>query len=109
MTLADSNINDQNDTQNTDFDAEVLKEEIAGDKEKNPSVNVQSDYEQSKNFSMPSHELSPEEISPSLGSSFSADNKQSESSAEGNPDNFLSMAREIDPESVSADSKTSET
>jgi hypothetical protein len=105
MTVTNSSIDDQN----IDFDAEVLKEEIAGDEEKSPSVNVQSDYEQSKSFSTPSHELSPEEISPSLGSSFSPDNKQSESSAEGNPENFLSMAREIDPESASADSKTSET
>jgi hypothetical protein len=102
MTLANSSIDDQN----ADFDAEVLKEEIASDKEKSPSVNVQSDYEQSKNFSTPSHELSPEEISPSLGSSFNTENKQSESSSEGKPENFLSMAREIDPASTDADTQT---
>jgi hypothetical protein len=105
MTAANASIDDQS----IDFDAEVLKEEIAGGKEKSPSVNVQSDYEQSKAFSTPSHELSSEEISPSLGSSFSPDNQQSESSAEGNPENFLSMAREIDAESAGSDSKTSET
>jgi hypothetical protein len=104
MAVSDTSIDDQN----IDFDAEVLKEEIADDKEKSPSVNVQSDYERSKDFSTPSHELSPEEISPSLGTSFNLDNKQAESSAEGNPENFLSMAKEIHPESASSESETSE-
>jgi hypothetical protein len=105
MTVANTSIDDQN----IDFDAEALKEEIADDKEKSPSVNVQNDYEQSKKFSTPSHELSSEEISPSLGSSFNPDNNQSESSAQGNPENFLSMAKEIDPESTSSESEASET
>jgi hypothetical protein len=88
-----ANIEDQN----LDYDAEVVKEEIVDKKTKSPSVNIQKDYEESKKFSTPDHELSAEEISPSLGRSFNPDNKQTESSAEGNPDNFLSMAQEIKP------------
>jgi hypothetical protein len=91
MAINTSNIGDQD----SDFDAEVLKEEIETDESKSPSVNVQTDYERSKEFSTPDHELSPEEISPSLGSSFNSANKESESSAEGNPENFLEMAQEI--------------
>ena len=97
MKIMDTNIQDQN----LDYDAEVIKEEIADKKVKAPSVNVQKDYEQSKKFSTPDHELSAEEISPSLGSSFNPDNKQAESSAEGNPENFLSMAQEIKPDADS--------
>jgi hypothetical protein len=92
MTM-NANIEDQN----LDYDAEVIKEEIADKKVSAPSVNVQKDYEESKKFSTPDHELSAEEISPSLGSSFNPDNKQAQSSAEGNPENFLSMAQEIKP------------
>jgi hypothetical protein len=90
-----SNIEDQN----SEYDAEVMKEEIGKNTSKSPSVNVQNDYEQSKKFSTPDHELSPEEVSPSLGTSFNPDNKQSESSAEGNPENFLSMVQEINSDS----------
>jgi hypothetical protein len=93
MTIMNSNVEDQS----LDFDAEMIKEEIVDKKIKSPSVNIQKDYEESKKFSTPDHELSAEEISPSLGSSFNPDNKQAESSAEGNPDNFLSMAQEIKP------------
>jgi hypothetical protein len=93
MTIMNANIEDQN----LDYDAEVIKEEIVDKKTKSPSINIQKDYEESKKFSTPDHELSAEEISPSLGSSFNPDNKQTESSAEGNPDNFLSMAQEIKP------------
>jgi hypothetical protein len=95
MTMDTPNI----DEQNSDFDAEILKEEIGTDESKSPSVNVQTDYERSKEFSTPNHELSPEEISPSLGSPFNSANKESESSAEGNPDNFLEMAQEMKPAS----------
>ena len=84
---------------NLEYDAEVMKEEILKDKVKAPSVNVQNDYEQSKKFSTPDHELSPEEVSPSLGSPFNPNNKDAESSAEGNPENFLSMAKEVTPDS----------
>ncbi len=90
-----ANIEDQN----LEYDAEVMKEEIEKNAVEAPPVNVQSDYEQSKKFSTPDHELSPEEISPSLGASFNPDNKKAESSAEGNPENFLSMAQEINPDS----------
>ncbi|WP_404790644.1 hypothetical protein [Altericista sp. CCNU0014] len=86
------------DEQNVDYDAELLKEAIAEDEEKTPSTNVQKDYEQSKAFSTPSQERDPEEISPSLGSSFNPENKQSESSAEGNPENFRAMAQEVNPQ-----------
>lgn len=85
--------------QNSEFDAEIMKDEIAKDNLKTPSVNVQRDYEESKKFSTPDHELSEEEISPSLGSSFNPKNKDSESSAEGNPENFLSMAQQVNPTS----------
>lgn len=85
--------------QNLEYDAEVMKEEILENKVKAPSVNIQNDYEQSKKFSTPDHELSVEEVSPSLGSSFSSNNKDAESSAEGNPENFLSMAQEVNPDS----------
>jgi len=84
--------------QSLDYDAEVMKEEIAEDKTEAPSVNIEKDYERSKQLSTPEHELSAEEVSPSLGSSFNPNNKQSESSAEGNPENFRTMAQEISPE-----------
>ena len=93
MTVDSLNI----DEQNSDFDAEILKEEINIDESKSPSVNVQTDYERSKEFSTPDHELSAEEITPSLGSAFNSENKESESSAEGNPENFLEMAQEMKP------------
>lgn len=91
-----SNPNNSIDDLNSDYDAEILKEEISEQKISTPSVNVQKDYEQSKKFSTPERELSPEEISPSLGNSFNSDNKQAENEAEGNPQNFLAMAQEID-------------
>jgi hypothetical protein len=91
-----SNSNKSIDDLNLDYDAEILKEEISEQKVNTPSVNVQKDYEQSKKFSTPDRELSPEEISPSLGTSFNPDNKQAENEAEGNPQNFLTMAQEID-------------
>jgi hypothetical protein len=90
-----ANIEDQN----LEFDAEVMKEEIAKESVKAPSVNVQNDYEESKKFSTPDHELSAEEVSPSLGSTFSTSSKDAESSAEGNPENFLAMAKEVNPDS----------
>jgi hypothetical protein len=85
--------------QNVDYDAELLKEAIAEDEEKTPSTNVQKDYEQSKKFSTPSQEREPEEVSPSIGSSFNSENKQSDSSAEGNPESFRAMAQEVSPQS----------
>lgn len=90
-----ANIEDQN----LEYDAEAMKEAIQKDEVKAPSVNVQNDYEQSKKFSTPDHELSAEEVSPSLGSPFNPNNKDAESSAEGNPENFLSMAQEVNPDS----------
>jgi hypothetical protein len=97
MEIKEMNANIED--QNLEYDAEVMKEEISKDKVKAPSVNVQNDYEESKKFSTPDHELSAEEVSPSLGSSFNPNNKDSESSAEGNPENFLSMAQEVNPDS----------
>ncbi len=90
-----ANIEDQS----LEYDAEVMKEEIAKDNAKSPSVNIQKDYEESKKFSTPDHELSEEEVSSSLGGSFNSNNKDAESSAEGNPENFLSMAKEVSPDS----------
>jgi hypothetical protein len=94
MTTVNTNSEDKS----LDYDAEVMKEEIADDKTKAPSVNIEKDYERSKQLSTPEHELPAAEISPSLGSSFNPENKQSESSAEGNPENFRTMAQEINPE-----------
>jgi hypothetical protein len=91
-------INANSDDKSLDYDAEVMKEEIADDKTKAPSVNIEKDYERSKQLSTPERELPAAEISPSLGSSFNPENKQSESSAEGNPENFRTMAQEISPE-----------
>jgi hypothetical protein len=84
---------------NLDYDAETLKEEISQQKPESPSVNVEKDYEQSKRFSTAEKDLSPEDITPSLGNSFDFENTQSEGLAEGNPEKFLSMAQEIDPKS----------
>jgi hypothetical protein len=94
MTTVNANSEDKS----LDYDAEVMKGEIAEDKTKAPSVNVEKDYERSKQLSTPEHDLPAAEISPSLGSSFNPENKQSESSAEGNPENFRTMAHEINPE-----------
>ncbi|MCG9889705.1 MAG: hypothetical protein MH252_01350 [Thermosynechococcaceae cyanobacterium MS004] len=85
--------------QNLEYDAEILKEEIENEQTESPAINVQKDYEASKKFSTPDPRRSDEEVSPSLGSSFKTDNPDAQSSAEGNPENFLSMAQEISPES----------
>lgn len=99
MATINTNLEDLN----SDYDAEVLKEEIAEDKTKAPSVNVETDYERSKQLSTPARDLPASEISPSLGTSFNPENKQSESSAEGNPENFRTMAQEVNPEEVNSE------
>jgi hypothetical protein len=58
-------------------------------------VNFEKDYEKSKGFSTPDHEIDAAEISASLGSSFNPENKQAKNLVEGNPEEFLTMAQEI--------------
>lgn len=91
MTPENTSLEDKN----LDYDAELMKEAITADETPAPAVNVEKDYEQSKQFSTPEHEMDPAEISASLGSTFNAENKQAEASAEGNPENFRTMAQEI--------------
>ncbi|HEY9828275.1 MAG TPA: hypothetical protein V6D19_22785 [Stenomitos sp.] len=81
--------------ENTSYDAELLKDAIAEDEAAAPETNISKDYAQSKQFSTPDHELAPEEVTPSLGSSFNPLNDASESTAEGNPENFREMAQEL--------------
>jgi hypothetical protein len=67
-----------------------------------PKVNIESDYEQSKEFSTPDGDsTSPQsEVSDSLnlGSSFNAHESESELEQEGNPEKFRAMAQEVAPE-----------
>jgi hypothetical protein len=94
MTTESTNLEDQN----LDYDAEQMKEAIAAEETPAPTVNVEKDYEKSKQFSTPEHEMDAAEISPSLGSSFNPENKQAEISAEGNPEKFREMAHKVSPE-----------
>lgn len=86
--------------QNTTFDAQQIKEAIAEEEIAQPKVNVESDYERSKQYSVPQENRDASEVSPSIGSSIKSDNED-DSSIAGSPDNFLSMAQEFKPDAKS--------
>ncbi|GAB4378367.1 MAG: hypothetical protein Kow00121_29980 [Elainellaceae cyanobacterium] len=66
--------NNESATSEESFDAKRMNEEIQEGEREAPDVNVEGDYEQSKQFSQPQAEGS---------------------TAAGNPDNFRATAREI--------------
>lgn len=90
MAIGSGDLEDRN----TTFDAQQIKEAIAEEEVAAPKVNVESDYEKSKEFSVPPQDRDASDISSSIGSSFKSEDK-SDSAAEGSPDNFLSMAKEV--------------
>lgn len=94
MTRESTNLEDKN----LNYDAEQMKQAIAAKETPAAAINVEKDYEKSKQFSTPERERDTAEISPSLGSSFNPENKQAEISAEGNPAQFRVMAHQVAPE-----------
>lgn len=84
---------DRSDLENTTYDSQQLVEEIAEGEEKAPKVNVEADYERSK-------QLDVAEIDRTqAGAKAAADTAPtSQTKAEtGDPADFLNMAKQVSP------------
>lgn len=89
--------------ENISFDAQVTSEAIAAGEQKAPQVDVDKDYERSKEFDVSEIDRTPEgakaaevATSPQLdvpGASIQG----SKSAATGDPEEFLEMAKEANP------------
>ncbi len=88
----------------TSFDAKQVSEDIATGEQKQPKVDVESDYERSKEFAVA--EIDKTEAGSKAAQAATAPNqavpeaKEVNSKAiesDANPDSFLDMAREISP------------
>jgi hypothetical protein len=94
-----SDITNTNTDVNQTYDAKVLADEVAAGEEKTvPSVNVEADYEASKQFSEGSGDGS--EMEPAIESPLMS-NEPSEpfqTEATGDPSDFLEMAKEVNPQ-----------
>lgn len=83
---------DLNNTENTTYDSEQLREGIAEGEEKSPKVNVEADYERSKQFDVADIDRTE------AGAKAAANSPSSTSGAEtGNPAEYRQMAREVTP------------
>ena len=83
------------------FAAEQLQEAIQADETGAPNVNVQSDYDRSKEFSTPSGNDSEAETFDSIssGSSFNNPSGAAKGTEAGNPEGFLDMAKDVGSDS----------
>ncbi|MDX2216756.1 MAG: hypothetical protein SFY66_26055 [Oculatellaceae cyanobacterium bins.114] len=94
-----ADITNTNTDVNQTYDAKMLAEEVATSEEKVvPSVNVEADYEASKQFSEGSGD--PSEMEPAIESPLmsgeSAEPFEAEST--GDPADFRKMAQEVNPQ-----------
>lgn len=80
------------------YDAHQVAEAIEEGDLNAPSVDVASDYEASKEYSVSKHPEN-QEVTPSLGSIPSdLDTAGSQNQSTGNPDDFRSMAKQVTPD-----------
>jgi len=96
--------NDSNENINQTYDAQVLTEEIAAGEEKAPKINVEADYEASKQYSQ--SEVDQTEMGAELAKAATApqfevtqaDSPNPSAAPTGDPTEFLEMAKEINPQ-----------
>lgn len=87
----------------TNFDAERVAEDIATGEKQKPRVNVESDYERSKEFAVADidkTESSRKAAKIAAESQFKVPPQSSQSNLEstsGDPNEFLGMAKEVKP------------
>lgn len=102
--MAEPDVTASNDVTTESYDAEQLKEDISAGEEKAPQVDVESDYERSKEFDVAeidrtgegakaAAEATEPQVKHSSFSSFS--DQESTGSEAGNPDTFREMAKEV--------------
>jgi hypothetical protein len=102
MASLDKNTGDEE----ISFDAKQVSEDIAKGEQKKPKVNVESDYERSKEFAVAEIDKTEEGSKAAQSATApafkvpeadAADSKAIESDAD--PASFLDMAREVNPQS----------
>lgn len=92
-----SDLTNTNTDVNQTYDAKVLADEVAAGEEKVvPSINVEADYEASKQFSEGSGETEEPAIASPLMSGEPAEPFEAEET--GDPDEFRKMAQEVNPQ-----------
>lgn len=82
------------DDKTTTYDAQQLAQEISKNEDKAPKVNVEADYERSKEFDVA--EIDKTEAGAKAAKS--ASNLGSNKAATGDPNAFRQMAKEVAPE-----------
>jgi hypothetical protein len=82
------------DNQTETYDSQQLAEEIASGEEQAPQVNVEADYERSKQFDVADIDRTGKGAEAAKKASSSAS-----APATGNPDEFLDMAKDVQPDS----------
>ncbi|NJL21772.1 MAG: hypothetical protein HC895_14730 [Leptolyngbyaceae cyanobacterium SM1_3_5] len=91
------------DDQTQSFDAQQMVEEIQEGGQKAPSVDLDADYEAAKSFSVSEIDATEEgakAAEAATSSQFEVSQPQSaptEAQATGNPDDYLDMAKEVNP------------
>jgi hypothetical protein len=81
-------------TENTTYDSQQLAEDIAQGEEKSPQVNVEADYERSKQFDV----AEIDRTGAGAKAAADAQTSTSETKAEtGDPADYLQMAKEVTP------------
>jgi hypothetical protein len=98
MVMAD--VNKTGDETTANYDAEQFVEEISAGEEKAPKVNVEADYERSKQFDVADIDRTDEgakAADKAMASQFPASQSSAagEGAATGNPDDFRAMAKEV--------------
>lgn len=84
-----SDVDTTTDVTTASYDAEQLVEEIAAGEEKAPQVNVEADYERSKQFDVAEIDRSEE------GSQAAAEVSSESGATTGDPNAFRNMAKEV--------------
>lgn len=88
--------------QNSDFDAEQMNEDIEAGEMKRPEVNVESDYEKSKEYAVSDIDRSDagsdaaqQATSPKMTMPDASSETKSEPGSTSNPDDYRDMAKEV--------------
>ncbi|NJO79770.1 MAG: hypothetical protein HC827_15510 [Cyanobacteria bacterium RM1_2_2] len=88
------------DLENTTYDAQQLVQEITTGEEKAPKVNVEADYERSKQFDVAEidrTEAGAQAAADATAMSGAASSSTATPSETGDPADFLQMAKEVTP------------
>lgn len=85
------------DSENITYDAQQLTEDITAGEEKSPQVNVEADYERSKQFDV--SEIDRTGAGAAAADAATSTSKQTTTSEaeEGDPADFLKMAKDVTP------------